>query len=68
MANIHRNNSQPPMRGRNSDTYVKAAAGAGIGAIIGAILIPGIGAAIGGAIGGGIGGYLGDESDSRAGR
>ncbi len=70
MSQLNKNNSQPPMRGRNSDTYVRAAAGGGLGAVLGSILIPipGVGAAIGGAIGAAIGGYSGDKSDRSAGR
>lgn len=68
MSQMKQNNSQKPMRGQESQTFVRAAAGAGIGAVIGALLIPGFGAAIGGALGGAIGGYTGDREDTDAGR
>lgn len=68
MSQINKNNGNKPMRGKESQTFVRAATGAGIGAVIGAFLIPGFGAAIGGALGGAIGGFSGDREDSDAGR
>lgn len=68
MNEMNKNNSQKPMRGKDSQTFVRAATGAGIGAVLGAFLIPGFGAAIGGALGGAIGGYTGDREDTNAGR
>lgn len=68
MSQLQKRNSQRPIRGRESQTFVRAATGAGIGAVLGAFLIPGFGAVIGGALGGAIGGYSGDRVDKSQGR